>query len=251
MENFHTRHGRPWRTPHEIPLDELFRSAMERLGEQGVTYPDEYCDQLVGKYSAIGVPYPFIVMRIGTARIRDHFFYPEVVRSRGMLLDYGCGTGDAVRHLIADGYPKDRIRGFDVNDRSISIGMDLYRDRESVRDLFIVSGTFPFAGGLFDTIYSGSVFHVIADEGELREYLANAFRSLKGGGVLFGSTMGRVEDKPLPPHRRGPPRLMTREETARHLRSAGFVGVIIRKGKTRRESPEHLTVHEFMARKST
>lgn len=248
MSDFNTDPERPWRPPHEIPLDEILLSAIEKLREQGIKYPDKYHEHLLRKYNETGVPYPFIVMRIGEPRIRDHFFYPELIREKGRLLDYGCGTGDAIRQLIADGYPKDCLCGFDVNDRSIGIGMDLYLDSESMKDLFIASEKFPFSESTYDCIYSGSVFHVIHDDDELQEYLANAYQCLKAGGFIFGSTLGRG-DAPPPLNHRGPSRLMTMEEIRSFLQGAKFEDIIIKENTIRPGAPRHLAIYEFLARK--
>ena len=43
--------------------------------------------------------------------------------------------------------------------------------------LFVVNDMFPFGEETFDTVYSGSVIHVIADEDELCGYLNNAWTS--------------------------------------------------------------------------
>ena len=85
----------------------------------------------------------------------------------GPFLDYGCGTGGDIRQLLRDGFPRAQITGFDLTWESINLGFDLYLDEEAIRDLFVVNDTFPFGKESFDTIYSGSVIHVIADEDEL------------------------------------------------------------------------------------
>ena len=138
------------------------------------------------------------------------------------LLDYGCGTGDNVRQLIRDGFPRDRITAFDVDRASIDLGFDLYRDREEISDLFVASGKFPFGPAEFGTVYSASVFHVIADDQEFGAYLAHAWSALEPGGILFGSTLGLVEGAPRSSGGRGPPRLMTGGELNHQLTSAGF-----------------------------
>ncbi len=188
----------------------------------GITYPGGYYRILIEKYSEEGVRYPHILMILGEPRIHRHFFYPHTLSRSGRLLDYGCGTGDNVRQLIRDGFPRVHITAFDINWESISLGLDLYRDGEEMEDLFVVSETFPFGPEEFDTIYSASVIHVIADEPEFLHYLANAYSALRPGGILFGSSLGLLDGAIIPPSTRGPPRIMTREQLAGYLTGTGF-----------------------------
>lgn len=198
-------------------------AAMERAGTYGVEYPPGYHTLLEEKYAKEGVRYPHILMILGRPRINHHFFYRSALRRAEKFLDYGCGTGDNVRQLIRDGFLRERVTAFDIEGGSIDLGFDLYRDRDALDGLFVVSDTFPFRNGEFGTIYSSSVLHVIADENEFRTYLSNAHIALKQGGVLFGSTLGLAEgvfarSKGL----RGPPRVMALEELESRLTGAGF-----------------------------
>lgn len=203
-------------------LQEELGAAMERIRVYGVTYPEGYESLLLRKYAETGVRYPHILMILGRPRIPGHFFYRSALSRGGRLLDYGCGTGDNVRQLIRDGFPRDRIAAYDVNRDSICLGTDLYRDGEETDGLFLVSETFPFGNGEFDTVYSGSVIHVIAEEPEFRSYLGNARTVLRPGGIFFGSTLGFRKEASRSPHRRGPPRIMTRVQLADSLTGAGF-----------------------------
>lgn len=198
------------------------RAAMQRIGALGVTYPEGYCEELIAKYGKDGVPYPHILSILGEPRIRGHFFYARMLRRTGPFLDYGCGTGDNIRQLLRDDFSREQITGFDLTRESLNLGFDLYRDEDTIRDLFVVNGTFPFGAATFDTIYSGSVIHVIADEDELFGYLDNAWKALRPGGILFGSTLGLEDGDSCAPDDQGPPRVMPRAELIRHLLAAGF-----------------------------
>ncbi|MGA2162395.1 MAG: class I SAM-dependent methyltransferase [Methanoregula sp.] len=210
------------RFPPGKTLEGELCAAMKRVAAFGVVYPEGYEQVLIEKYSREGVLYPHILMILGEPRINHHFFYPHVLGRTGRLLDYGCGTGDNVRQLIRDGFSRERITALDINRASIDLGFDLYRDREELQDLFFVSGTFPFGQDEFDMVYSASVFHVIADEGEFLTYLSNAYSTLRPGGVLFGSTLGLVAGGTRSPEERGPPRIMPKEQLAGFLAGAGF-----------------------------
>jgi ubiquinone/menaquinone biosynthesis C-methylase UbiE len=197
---------------------------MERVEAMGVYYPAGHKDLVAGMYSLDNVPYPYIIRQIGEARIRKHFLYMDLFRSMGYLLDYGCGTGDAIRQLIRDGYMAGKITGFDVNDASLRIGYDLYLDREQIAPLVTVAPSFPCPPERFDRVYSGSVIHVLGSEQDFSEYLEKAYRTLKPGGTFFGSTLG-LEDSAMQRPKQGPPRLMRKIELLEAMDRAGFSGV--------------------------
>jgi SAM-dependent methyltransferase len=213
---------KPLRFPPGKTLQEELSIAMKRIEAYGVVHPDGYYQMLLEKYTREGVRYPHILMILGQPRINNHFFYSRALTGTGRLLDYGCGTGDNVRQLLRNGFPREKITAFDINWASINLGFDLYHDRQEICDLFVVSDTFPFGPEEFDMVYSASVFHVIADEEEFRQYLANAWSVLKTGGIFFGSTLGLVDGAFMSPDERGPPRLMPKEHLAGHLADAGF-----------------------------
>jgi SAM-dependent methyltransferase len=211
------------RFPPGKTLPEELSIAMKRIEAHGVVYPEGYYQTLLEKYTREGVRYPHILMILGQPRINNHFFYSRALKGTGRLLDYGCGTGDNVRQLLRDGFPRERITAFDINRASIDLGFDLYRDKEEINDFFIVSDTFTSGPAEFDMVYSASVFHVIADDEEFNNYLANAWSVLRPGGTLFGSTLGQVGEGASRPHEEwGPPRIMTREQLAGCLTGAGF-----------------------------
>jgi SAM-dependent methyltransferase len=208
--------------PPDKSLNNELRAAMKRIQTFGITYPRGYQRTLSKKYLKTGVRYPHILMIIGKPRINHHFFYSHALTRTGRFLDYGCGTGDNVRQLIRDSFPREQITAFDINRESIDLGFDLYQDREGIGNLFVVSATFPFGPGVFDTVYSASVIHVIADEREFRNYCENAYLALRPGGILFGSTLGMNEGTVRRPGTRGPPRIMTKEQLAGSLTRTGF-----------------------------
>ena len=204
-------------------LPEEIGRAMNRLARYGVAYPEGYYQDLVEKYTRRGIPYPHILIILGIPRINHHAFYRSALARPGRLLDYGCGTGDNVRQLLRDGFPREQISAFDIGRESVDLGFDLYRDRPAMEDLFVISEKFPFGNNGFEYTYSASVIHVIRNEREYRTYLANAYSALRPGGVFFGSTLGLKEGAARSPGARGPPRILTPEQLESDLTGAGFI----------------------------
>jgi len=231
-------------------LEGELAAAMHQVGALGVTYPEHYYETLVAKYEKDGMPYPHILTILGEPRIKGHFFYAEALRRTGPYLDYGCGTGDNIRQLLRDDFPRVQITGFDLTWESIDLGFDLYRDRDTLHDLFVVNGTFPFGEETFDTIYSGSVIHVIGDDAELDEYLSNAWKALRPGGVLFGSTLGIEDGDACGPDQHGPPRVAPRSDLIRHITTAGFaLPVLVRRPHEAHGPDDKKCVFEFCTKK--
>jgi SAM-dependent methyltransferase len=222
-----TDHGRiHQKMPDGTTLAEALYRAMQRIEKTGVHYPDGYCRTILELYSRENLPYPYIVQHMGDARIRKHFLYPGIFRKPGDLLDYGCGTGDAIRQLIRDGYPPEKLLGFDISDASLRLGYDLYLDRDRMETHFITFPVFPCPRERYDRVYSGSVIHVLGDEREFSDYIHNAYRTLKPGGIFFGSTLGLADSAAERPER-GPPRLMRQQELAAAMEQGGFSGIRI------------------------
>src|SRR5271157_3380987 len=89
--------------------------AMDLLAARGVAYPVGYSEILIQKYQKTRILWPVMLMSVGCPHIRRHVHYQDVLQNPGNLLDYGCGTGDDLRALVADGYPQQQVCGFDIN----------------------------------------------------------------------------------------------------------------------------------------
>jgi len=203
-------------------LEGELSAAMKRIEKEGITYPGGYYDLLVEKYREETLVYPFTLILVGYQRIQNHFFYCRAHEQAGRFLDYGCGTGDGVRQLIRDGFPKEKITAFDITWSAVNLGFDLYRDRGEMSGIFVVSRIFPFGMPEFDSVYSNFVLHCIADDEEYARYLKNAYAALRPGGIFFGSTIGIVEDGGKFTCDNGLQRLTTRAQLVDSLTSAGF-----------------------------
>ena len=177
-----------------MTVESEFHRVLGILAATGVNYPPGYEEEVISKYKQAGVRYPRILQRMGDPNIRKHAHYQEILQMQNNLLDYGCGTADDIRALVADGYPAEKIVGYDVNWDCINLGFDLYLDRETLGIQFVVDSGFPFQLSSFDIIYSGSVLHVLITKRAIRQYISNVFATLNAGGIFFGSTLGFGKD---------------------------------------------------------
>jgi SAM-dependent methyltransferase len=196
---------------------------MSLLSAAGVEYPPGYLEQLIQKCKVEKLLffYPVNLVRAGYPGIRQHIHYPEILQRQGSFLDFGCGIGDDVRALAADGYPCKCITGFDINWHSINLGFDLYLDRDAWIDRFVVEKQFPYPPPYFDVIFSGNVIHALFTAKAITRYLSNAYAALSPGGVFFGSTLGGSQGCPTFLGKK----LLLREELEALLTDAGFVEV--------------------------
>ena len=181
-------------TVHTFPEGKSLEGELQRiltiLESRGITYPPNYLATLIKKYSEIGVVYPHILIRVGEPNIRKHKFYLELLQHPKKLLDFGCGTGDDIRELVKNGYPINLIQGFDIDDKSINLGFDLYLDREKFEPIFLISPNPELITDKYEIIYSGSVIHTLRSPENAINYLKKAYELLDANGILFGSTIG-------------------------------------------------------------
>lgn len=117
---------------------------------------------------------------------RTRVFIPEDIRSLGeytgaddRVLDLGCANGrffEVVKNKNADFF------GIDVSEKLINIAKEKYPEAK----FRVASGLkLPFPENYFDKIYSISVIHNIPSKKFQLQYLVEAGRVLKPGGLLI------------------------------------------------------------------
>lgn len=113
---------------------------------------------------------------------------------RGAALEIGCGPGRLMRPL---GRHFGEIHGVDVSDEMIRLARERLRDLPHAR---LHHGTGSdlrmFPDGTFDFVYSYAVFQHIPSRDIVFDYLREARRVLKPGGIM------RCQINGLPPHAR-------------------------------------------------
>jgi SAM-dependent methyltransferase len=128
----------------------------------------------------------------------DIYVFDQILRGNivpGMrVLDAGCGYGRNLVHLLREGceiFAVDQDAGAvdHVRRLSASLGRELPADNFRVGALEKI----PFADGLAEVVLCNSVLHFAHDEDHFRKMLAELWRVLKPGGMLFirlGSRIG-------------------------------------------------------------
>jgi SAM-dependent methyltransferase len=139
-----------------------------------------------------------------SAAIRDRFgdidiyLFDQLARGRfdhrRRVLDAGCGAGRNLRYLLAQGYECHGI------DRDADAVAQLRREaqalgRADADERFIVGDveSLPWSDHAFDAVISSAVLHFAADRRHFEVMVAEMWRVLAPGGLLFArlaSTIG-------------------------------------------------------------
>jgi SAM-dependent methyltransferase len=95
--------------------------------------------------------------------------YPEIIertKKGDKILDLGCCFGQEIRQLVLDGAPSANTYGSDLWDGYITLGYELFQDRDSLHTTFIAADAFDDSSplvqlaGQMDIIYTGQFFHL-------------------------------------------------------------------------------------------
>jgi hypothetical protein len=82
------------------------------------------------------------------------------------FLDLGCCFGQEIRQLVFDGAPSINTYGSDIWGEFMSIGYDLFRDKDRLQTTFITADVFDNSSpltqlaGQMNIIYTGAFFHL-------------------------------------------------------------------------------------------
>jgi len=166
-------------------------------------------------------PYPCIRMFYFAAlRMKEHPTYKEVLeqgkKGDALLLDLGCCMGTDVRNLAYEGYPASQIVGSDLLETYLSLGHELYKDKDTCKSKFIAADVFDLPptlsssprllnldsvsklddlAGSITFIYTGSVFHLF--DAPRQKGLALRLLRLwtrEPGAIIFGRHQGKTEE---------------------------------------------------------
>ena len=126
----------------------------------------------------------------------------ERVKEGQSLLDIGCGMGQDLRRLAADGAPTDNMYATDIIPDFWDIGYDLFRDREGMKAKFIQadildpeSALMPFAGKM-DIMYVGLFLHLFTWSKQV-DALKRMVRLSREGSTVLGCQVGHREAREI------------------------------------------------------
>ncbi len=96
-------------------------------------------------------------------------FRLRLPKSADSILDVGCGFGQALRQLRADGVAGKRLFGADIEPRFVELGYDLFRDAGKLGATFVIGDLLDpddrrldVLAGRFTIIHADSFFHLLS-----------------------------------------------------------------------------------------
>ncbi|EGX93093.1 hypothetical protein CCM_04465 [Cordyceps militaris CM01] len=122
-------------------------------------------------------------------------------KSADCILDIGCGFGQALRQLRASGVVGAKLFGADIEARFISLGYDLFRDKETLGATFVTGdllnpddGRLDVLSRRFTIVHADSFFHLLSWTEQL--YAAKRLMSWLRTGtkncLVYGKQVGTV-----------------------------------------------------------
>ncbi|KDQ07831.1 hypothetical protein BOTBODRAFT_119527 [Botryobasidium botryosum FD-172 SS1] len=166
-------------------------------------------------------PYPCIRMfYFISLRMKGHPTYKEVIAHGGkdnaLFLDLGCCMGTDVRNAAYEGYPASQLVGSDLLETYLTLGKELYNDKETGKIKFIAADVFDLPpirstaprissldgvtqlddlAGSLTFIYTGSVFHLFSAQKQ-KELALRLLRlwTREPGAIIFGRHQGKAEE---------------------------------------------------------
>ncbi|PMB64554.1 Methyltransferase ausD [Beauveria bassiana] len=122
-------------------------------------------------------------------------------KSKDCILDIGCGFGQALRQLRADGVAGSKLFGADIESRFISLGYDLFRDKDTLEATFLSGDLLDpdderldMLAGRFTIVHADSFFHLMSWTEQLyaAKRLIVWLRKDTNNGFIYGKHAGTI-----------------------------------------------------------
>lgn len=132
------------------------------------------------------------------------------LKSGEKLLDAGCCFGHVLRQLALSGVPAENLAGTDIDKEFISLGYELFQDRDRFPAQFVVgdvlnsSPSLDSLDGQFDIIHASSFLHLFGWDEQVRigTRLVRFFKpETKEAAMIVGRQVGAYEAPSLEPWR--------------------------------------------------
>jgi len=174
-------------------------------------------------------PYPCIKRFVFVSlRMKKLSVYKEILergkRTDAIFLDLGCCMGTDVRNLVYQGYPASQVAGSDLRETYISLGHELFQDKDTCRIKFLPADVFDLPSTLSTTrvsnletvsqlddlagsatfIHAGSLFHLF-DAPKQKALAIRLFRlwTREPNAIIFGRHQGLSPEGSLSKSRPG------------------------------------------------
>ena len=177
-------------------------------------------------------------------RVMLHPHYQQLIQHNAKVgevrvLDVGSCMGSDLRQMILHGVKPEHALGLELEQDLIDIGLDvLYKDRSLLQQSFTTQNVLDdhflssnsqlaaFHSAGIDLAYCGSVYHLL-EEAPTHTLSQHLYKLLKPGGVLFGRTVGSLDDtRPVNADWNGRSRFLHSADTFKKmLLQYGFVSV--------------------------
>ncbi|KAH6886972.1 hypothetical protein B0T10DRAFT_563203 [Thelonectria olida] len=138
--------------------------------------------------------------------VEDPIFERAITRlktpeSGDALLDVGCGLGQVIRKLAADGVEPTKLYGSDLLPSYLDLGFELFKDRGRFANNFVAADLLQpditaLAGleGKITLVHAGNFFHLFGWEKQVHigSTLVQLLRPEAEGAMIFGRQIGRL-----------------------------------------------------------
>ena len=114
------------------------------------------------------------------------------------LVDMGCCFGQSLRKMIYDGAPATSLYGIDIESDFISLGFELFRDRDKLESTFIVADVFNLdlsdLGEEFNIVHVSAFFHLFPRHKQLLavQTLIKLLRP-QPNSIVMGANLGSLK----------------------------------------------------------
>ncbi|KAN0075615.1 hypothetical protein V8E54_006885 [Elaphomyces granulatus] len=155
-------------------------------------------------------PYPCLGMfRFLKSGLSASPYYQEVlerVKQGETFLDLGCCFGQELRVLAFDGSPSENLHGSDLSMEFMSLGYDLFLDKDKLKSKFIAANIFDPHSDLMkqltnkvDIIYTSAFFHLFSweEQSQIAKQVANLIQR-RPGSIVIGRQVGNINPCSVP-----------------------------------------------------
>jgi len=199
----------PWYKEEVEEISEPMDKVLEEYGGIPSDKVKSHVQEIRNRDFAI-FPYPclgmFTFLKSG---ISTSPYYREVlerVKQGETFLDLGCGFGQELRVLAYNGSPSENLYGSDLSMEFMSLGYDLFLDKDKLKSKFIAANIFDPHSDLMkqltnkvDIVYASAFFHLFdwEEQFQIAKQVVNLIRP-RPGSLVIGRQVGNINPSSVP-----------------------------------------------------